>query len=65
VALWVAVLVALYTFDALGWIEFAFFTHVTLFLVTGITTLIVMLPLVYRLSRAIWIHLLTKRKPIE
>jgi uncharacterized protein (DUF983 family) len=65
VALWVAVLVALYTFDALGWIEFSFFTHVTLFLVTGITTLIVLLPPVYRLSRAIWIHLLTKRKTIE
>ena len=65
VALWVAVLVALYTFDALGWIEFSFFTHVTLFLTTGITTLIVLLPPVYRVSRAIWIHLLTKRKPIE
>ena len=63
VALWVAVLVALYTFDALGWIEFAFFTHVTLFLTTGITTLILLLPPVYRLSRSIWIYLLTKRKP--
>ena len=63
VALWVAVLVALYTFDALGWIEFSFFTHVTLFLTTGITTLILLLPLVYRLSRSIWIHMLTKRRP--
>ncbi len=65
VALWVAVLVALYMFDALGWIEFSFFTHVTLFLTTGITTLIVLLPPVYRVSRAIWIQLLTKRKPVE
>ncbi len=64
VAIWVAVLVALYALDALGWIEFSFFTHVTLFLSTGIATLIVLLPAIYRVSRSIWIHLLTKRKKV-
>jgi uncharacterized protein (DUF983 family) len=62
VALWVAVLVALYTFDALGWIEFGFYSHVGTFLITGISTLLILLPGIYRLSRTLWLHLLTKRK---
>lgn len=61
VALWVAVLVALYTFDALGWIVFGFYTHVGTFLITGITTLLLLLPGIYRLSRTLWLHMLTKR----
>ena len=57
VALWIAVLVALLTFGDLGWIEFTgFFEQPEVFLVCGIVTLIVLLPLVQRLSRSIWIH---------
>ncbi len=61
VALWVSVLVALYTFDALGWITFGFFSHVTLFLGTGVTLLVLLLPPLYRLSRSIWLHMMTRR----
>lgn len=57
VALWVAVLVALYTFDALGWIEYSFFKNPLMFLISGIVTLILLLPVVYRLSRSIWINI--------
>ena len=62
VALWVAVLVALTTFDAVGLIEFGFYTHVVTFLTVGITCLLVLLPLIYRISRSIWIRLFVKRK---
>lgn len=65
VALWVAVLVALMTFDAIGWIDFGFFTHPTTFIVIGIATLIVLLPVVYRLSRSIWINLFVSYKGKE
>ena len=60
VALWVAVLVALMCFDAWGWMEFGMFTHPGTFLITGITLLVVLLPLIYRLSRSIWIAMFTK-----
>ena len=60
VALWVAVLVALMCFDAWGWMEFGMFTHPGTFLTTGITLLVVLLPLIYRLSRSIWIAMFTK-----
>ncbi|MFM1932355.1 MAG: hypothetical protein RL226_1658 [Bacteroidota bacterium] len=60
VALWVAVLVALITFDALGWIEFAFFENPAMFLTTGVVTLILLLPVLFRLSRSIWINLFVK-----
>ena len=58
VALWVAVLVALYTFGALGWITFTgFFDQPEVFLITGIVTLVLLLPPLQRLSRSIWIHM--------
>jgi len=60
VALWVAVLVALLAFDAWGLITFGFFTHVGTFLTTGIALLVLLLPVIYRLSRAIWISMFTK-----
>jgi predicted RNA-binding Zn-ribbon protein involved in translation (DUF1610 family) len=60
VALWVAVLVALLSFDAWGWITFGFFTHVGTFLTTGIVLLLLLLPLIYRLSRSIWVAMFTK-----
>ncbi len=57
VALWVAVFVALITFDALGLISFTFFDNPITFIVVGVVTLLILLPLIYRLSRSIWIHL--------
>jgi len=56
VALWVAVLVALYTFDAIGIISYGFFENPLTFLMSGIVSLIVLLPPIYRLSRSIWIN---------
>ncbi|MBV41513.1 MAG: DUF983 domain-containing protein [Crocinitomicaceae bacterium] len=62
IALWVAVLVALMCFDWWGLIEFSFFEDVTLFLSTGITLLLVLLPLIARLSRSMWLHMMTRRR---
>lgn len=56
VALWVAVLVALITFDALNWIDYSFFENPLTFLLSGIISLIVLLPVIYRLSRSIWLN---------
>lgn len=61
VALWVTVGVALASFDAWGWIEFSFFENVSFFLMTGICVLMALLPVVWRLSRAIWMHLMIKK----
>lgn len=55
VALWVAVLVALITFDAIGLITFSFFENPVIFLSVGISALVLLLPILFRLSRAIWI----------
>lgn len=60
VALWVATLVALETFDYIGMLEFGFYTHVGTFLLTGTALLILMLPLIYRISRAVWLSMNTK-----
>ena len=60
VALWVAVHVALYTFSTLGFFEFGFLTHPKLFLTTGVITLLILLPVIYRTSRAIWLSLFVK-----
>ena len=63
VALWVAVLVALYVFGALGWIEFTgMFEQPDTVIVSGIVTLLVLLPLIQRLSRSLWIHLFVRFK---
>jgi hypothetical protein len=56
VATWVAVLVALKTFAALGLIDFAFLTHPVTFLVSGLITSLVIFPYMFRLSRSIWSH---------
>ena len=61
VALWVAVLVALMTFGKFGWIEFTgFLEHPKTFLFAGVATLLILLPLIQRLSRSIWIHLFVR-----
>ena len=59
VALWIALLVALMCFDAWGWMEFGMFTHPATYLISGITLLLLLLPVIYRLSRSIWIALFT------
>ena len=63
VALWIAVLVALHTFGALGWITFTgFFDQPETFLLTGIAALILLLPPLQRLSRSLWIHFFVRFK---
>lgn len=54
VAMWVAILVALKVFDAIGLIEFGFLTHPKTFLLTGIGFTIVLFPYLFKLSRSIW-----------
>ncbi len=60
VATWVAVLVALKVFNALGWIEFGFLTHPATFLFSGIGVSIVLFPYMFRLSRSMWAHFFIK-----
>ena len=61
VALWIAVLVALYAFGALGWIEFnGFFEHPKTFLYSGIAALLLLLPILQRMSRSMWIHMFVR-----
>ena len=62
VALWIAVLVALTCFDVWGWMKFGMFSHPVTFLGTGITLLLVLMPLIYRLSRSIWIAMFTQKE---
>jgi rRNA maturation protein Nop10 len=65
VALWVSVLVALKTFDALGWIEFGFLTHPWTFLGTGFGLTILLFPYMFRLSRSIWAHMFIKKSTTD
>lgn len=60
VALWVAVFVALVTFDTIGVIEFSFFNDAIFFLIVGSVLLLALMPLIYRLSRSMWIHTFVK-----
>lgn len=60
VGLWVAVFVALVTFDAIGLIAFSFFDNTILFLVVGVCVLLLLMPVIYRLSRSLWIHMFVK-----
>jgi uncharacterized protein (DUF983 family) len=60
IALWVSLWVALSVFDSISLMEFAVFEDTTLFLSLGIGLSIVLIPVVYRLSRAIWINLFVK-----
>lgn len=65
VALWVAVLVSLKTFDALGWMEFGFLTHPITFLLTGSVLSLILFPYMFRLSRSIWAHFFIKPQEHE
>ena len=63
VALWVAVFVALATFDAIGLINFSFFQDAILFLIVGVIALLALMPVMYRLSRSMWIHMFVQYRP--
>jgi hypothetical protein len=63
VALWISVLVALITFNALGWIEFGFLTHPVTFLLSGIVATILTFPYLFRLSRSMWAHFFIRYQP--
>ena len=60
VALWVAVFVAFTTFDALGLMAFSFFEDAILYLIAGVLSLLILMPVLYRLSRSMWIHMFVK-----
>lgn len=60
VALWVALFVALVTFNHWGIISFSFYEDPLLLMGLGIGLLVVLLPLIYRLSRALWINMFVK-----
>lgn len=61
VALWVACVVALYVFDTIGLISYGVFENPVLTLVVGFIALFSLLPVLYRLSRSIWIHMFVSR----
>jgi len=60
VAIWVALFVALTVFDLIGLMNFNFFEDGFLLLILGIILLVVLLPLIYRFSRVIWINFFVK-----
>jgi uncharacterized protein (DUF983 family) len=60
VALWVALFVALVVFDSWGLMSFSFEEDPILLMGLGIGLLVVLLPLLYRLSRSIWISMFVK-----
>ena len=60
VALWVATLVGLNIFDALGWIEFSFIENPRTFLLSGIGLSLVLFPYMFRFSRSMWAHFFIK-----
>lgn len=62
VALWVACIVALYTFDAIGLITYSMFENPLTTILVGVGAIIVLLPVLFRLSRSLWIHLFVKKK---
>lgn len=63
VALWVAVFVALFTFDAIGLIAFSFFDDAIIYLLVGTVLLLVLMPPIFRISRSMWIHMFVKYRP--
>lgn len=60
VALWVAWFVALITFEYIGFFTWTFAEDAFAFLVGGSLLLVALLPLLYRVSRAIWINMFVK-----
>lgn len=62
VALWIALLVVLTCFDLWGLMTFSFFDDVPFFLITGVVLVVILMPLLVRLSRSIWLHMFTRRR---
>ena len=62
VALWIAILVALKTFDAIGLIEYGFLSHPLTLLTIGILLTLLLFPYIFRLSRSMWAHFFIKEK---
>lgn len=62
VALWISLFVALTCFDWWGWMDFSFFEDVPFFLTTGTALLLVLMPVLMRLSRSIWLHMFTRNR---
>ena len=62
VALWVSVVVALIVFDAIGLISYGFFENPVVTIVAGIAALVILLPVLFRLSRSLWIHMFVNRE---
>lgn len=60
VGLWIALWVAFVVFDAIGLMSFSFQEDALLYLILGIVLLLALLPILYRLSRAIWINIFVK-----
>ena len=60
VGLWIALWVALFVFDTIGIMSFSFQEDALLYLILGVVLLIALLPILYRLSRAVWINLFVK-----
>lgn len=60
IGLWVALWAALATLDVIGLINFAIFDDMWFFLFTGLILLVITLPYLFRLSRALWIHMFVK-----
>lgn len=60
VALWVTIFAALTLLDAIGLITFSFFHDAILFLTVGSLSLLLLFPLIFRLSRSMWIHTFVK-----
>jgi uncharacterized protein (DUF983 family) len=64
VAIWVAIYVALITFNAIGLISYTFSDNPWTFLIIGVVILLILLPAIYRLSRSLWISMFVKFKKL-
>ncbi len=60
VGLWVAIYVAMYCLNSWGWIEYEFLTHSTKFFTVGIILLVGLVPVIFRLSRSLWLSWFVK-----
>lgn len=60
VAMWIAIVVALKTLNALGLIHYGFLTHPITFLTTGLVCTLLFFPYIFRVSRSMWLHMFKK-----
>jgi hypothetical protein len=62
VALWVALYVAMVILDNLGLITFSLSENPLGYIITGIILLVILLPVMFRLSRVLWLNTFVKLK---